>query len=373
MPYPSQIQPAAAGNWYNAWGFTYNAARTVVMWQTATLNTFEQWNNTTRAFIQTVTMDVATFGPVTPGFIPSWGLCADGSIYVPTQTPNPEFQPWLTKYNSSGGGATGINTVPPLTAGFTYFNRCKVLAAADGNEWVCCPSYSTSSNGYLYNHTDGGSLIELDTLGDTGSEFQIKEFVLDDQQRIWALGTYEDLTVNQLGLWLVVDATGLVDGEFHIVAMTGTQAGGEGLIYGFFSGDAFVQVFGSGVNQYISRVSATTFLETHTLATSGTGLGGREWLVGTTPTDAPFFFIDNVKYSSADLTVLFTYPYTLWALVDLSIAAGVYDSLNNAIFITYGGLPELDFGWLFLPAPVGARRISNIAINYIRDPPRVLT
>ena len=86
-----------------------------------------------------------------------------------------------------------------------------------------------------------------------------------------------------------------------------------------------------------------------------------------------FFIIGNVKYSCADLSVLFTYDYTLWALVDLSVAAGLYDSLNNAIFITYGGPPELDFGWLFLPAPPGARRISNIAINYIRDPPRVLT
>jgi hypothetical protein len=363
--WPTQIETVTSENWYNGQGLSQRLGPlddpdpVAWMWQTISApQGYEQWDNVERDLIAAGTLDGSVVGDLNPADQLSYGYDDDGFVYVPTETPFPTFLKKFVRYPAdlSGTGTALASEGDPEM--LTNFTNVRCLRLASGAQFIVMPSYSTGQDGLIWD-VDGAALTFLDcSNGTPGINAQIKGFIYEAPSTIWALLVNGDVPTDEVGFWEVVDGTGVIlDGAYHQVAVTAVQGSLSGLAYGFAAGGALFVLAGHGVNQYLCRIETSGWTETDAVDVTDLSVDGAPWLIELTPDEGEYVFIGNEKRSTADLSILVSYPYSLWDINPALVVTSVRDVRNNALFATLTQASD-QIAWLFFPGPPDKWNVS---------------
>lgn len=349
MTWPFDIETASAGHVLNTWGLAWSPDGSKMIWapDSSSLGEYEAWDSDTRTVIASGSFDFsyATFVGSAAGF--GLGLTDDGTVYgTATVSGGVPATTHLTKWSGHGAGTqTNVGGTPQMAG-------VRVLKAGDGKTYVGCVSFSFFLDGYIFCHdTPGTPPVHLDTLATTGVACQIKDYVLDDTGKIWAvLGAtagHGDLAADQIGFWCVVGGAN----EFITATLPAAVAGSVFEAYVGFAGGHFIVNTQQGDLITVELDGTVSHTVTGPIGDGSFNIPVQMHLIAP---GAASFWIENTEYSTADCSTLRTLPFSLWGTsIDghVIVAEGCfYVSRIRAFFVDLNA-PDAakTIAWLFFP------------------------
>jgi hypothetical protein len=324
--------------WTNMFGLNFNPQRTEAVWYTlapltGAISGWELWDLGTRTNISRGTLDTS-YAAITSGGGHPAAVTRDGFLYSLAALTGSVADNHLVCYAATGAGTQLDKGATP-----NMVEMSAAMEAADGNTYIGMVSFSFDSDGYLYNHTSGAAPALLDTSVGTGTNFQIKSYILDASGDVWALGGRGDLGNDKLAFWRVVNASGIARTDFFVVTMPASQAGTICEVWGTFvsagASSHFVVAWpDAGADPLHCTIEYDgTISNTSTTIPIDPYVGPADFR--NHDISNPTIFLENTEYSCDDLSVVNTYPYSLWGYLDVGdVQAGaVFDPLNQCMLV----------------------------------------